>query len=41
MEYIKEYQSKQVGKELQNEIIRLTKKYENIINEDKKQSQKN
>ena len=29
-------QSKQIGKEMRNEIIKLTKKYENIINEDKK-----
>ena len=35
-EYNKEYQSKQVGKEMQNEIIKLIKKHENIINEDKK-----
>ena len=40
MKYIKEYQSKQIGKEKQHEIIKLTKKYENIINEDKNQRQK-
>ena len=35
-EYIKRYQYKQIGKEMQIEIIKLTKKYENILNEDKK-----
>ena len=35
-EYIKDYQSKQIGKEMQNEIIKFTKKYENIMNKDKK-----